>query len=136
MKKIPLLLFLSSLAFSMSGCNLIRLSDTSTNNKLVVLTPPFKNSYTVGEMFSSIGLVVTDQDNNEINNYKLSLRENYVFTTYDVGDYKVDITLEDYESTSFTVNVKDKENQDALSIEKTRYINELTSYYDSLNLDL
>ena len=105
MRKIPLMLFLSSLVFLVPGCRLVNIANQQSQNdeieinRLAVTTPPFKNSYLVGEMFSSIGLVVVDQNNVELYNFKLSLEENHVFTIDDIGDYRIDVTLENYEST-------------------------------------
>lgn len=114
MRKIPLMLFLSSLVFLMPGCRLVSIANQQSQNdeieinRLAVTTPPFKNSYLVGEMFSSIGLVVVDQNNVELYNFKLSLEENHVFTIDDIGDYRIDVTLENYESTYFSVEVHEE----------------------------
>lgn len=64
---------------------------------------PTVTSYTVGDAFSSSGLVIVDELNNVVTDYSLDIEEGTIFK-YD-GDFTVTVSKEEYISTSFTVTV-------------------------------
>ena len=76
---------------------------------LHVDTLPNKTSYEVGEAFSSEGLVIKDERGNVFTRYTLSIEENEIFKVAGTKTVTVNDKNEEYLSTSFEIEVKDKE---------------------------
>lgn len=126
MKKKYILLPL--LLFTLASCNPVFNDDSSAKqsedtsipesssssqeavvSSISVTNNPTKTDYLVGEAFEVDGLEVTatmsDGTTKVINNYRLSITNNYVFTVDDVGEKVVTVTYSEGITTSFNVNV-------------------------------
>lgn len=81
---------------------------------MLIDSMPTKTSYKVGEAFSLAGLKIKDKETGvELKDYKTSVEEGHVFTS--TGVVVVNITLKEYNSLSFNVNVS---NLGSLQIER------------------
>lgn len=72
--------------------------------KLVVKQMPNKTLYHIGEYFTVDGLIITDDNSEEINDYTLSYRVGDAFTS--IGEKEIKVTKEGYFATSFKVVVE------------------------------
>ncbi len=72
---------------------------------LNISTLPTKTTYLTGEEFSSSGLVIVDENNNNVTDYTLSIEENSVLKY--TGDFEVMVTKNGYKSTSFSIRVNE-----------------------------
>ena len=84
-------------------------SEEPTVTSIAVTHNPNKVDYVVGDHFDIDGLVVTatmsDSSTKTINNYRLSVTNNYQFTKDDIGEVTVVVTCSDDITTSFNINV-------------------------------
>ena len=84
-------------------------SEEATVVSISVTSNPTKTDYSVGEAFDVDGLEVTatmsDGTTKLINNYRLSITNNYVFTKDDVGEKEITVAYSDDITTTFKVNV-------------------------------
>ena len=79
---------------------------------------PLITKYEVDQTLSFEGLKVVDKvKGTEISDYVTSVEEGYVFLESDIGDFKIDVSKEGYESTSFIVKVS------ASTVIRTLHIN-------------
>ena len=78
----------------------------SSNKDLAVVRNPDQTRYSVGESFSSTGMLVYSvQDYVAITDYTLSLDEGYIFQINDIGKKDVTVSKDGYNSTKFTVEI-------------------------------
>lgn len=79
---------------------------SSSNKDLAVVKNPDVTRYSVGDTFSSEGIVVYSvQESKAVTNYSLSLDEGYIFQINDIGKKDVTVSKDGYNSTKFTVEV-------------------------------
>lgn len=78
----------------------------SSNKDLAVVKNPDQTRYSVGDSFSSTGILVYSvQDYVTITDYTLSLDEGYIFQINDIGKKDVTVSKDGYNSTKFTVEI-------------------------------
>ena len=72
---------------------------------LHVQSLPNKTVFDEGEVFDSTGLVIIDERNNEVSDYKLSIADGTILKGH--GNKTIEVTKEGYPSTSFTIKVNE-----------------------------
>lgn len=94
------------LVLSMVSCTTPQPSATKT---MILYTRPYTTTYKVGENLSLTGLKVLDEDSGEQLTVATNPPAGYTFKVEDVGDFNITVSKENYNSLSFTVKVKSKE---------------------------
>lgn len=79
---------------------------SSSNKDLAVVKNPDVTRYSIGDTFSSEGIVVYSvQESKAVTDYSLSLDEGYIFQINDIGKKDITVSKDGYNSTKFTVEV-------------------------------
>ena len=77
-----------------------------TNKEMYISTSGVQTVFNVGEEFNHNGLVVLDSDSyKDINKYKLSIADGYIFQEADIGEVDVTISKSGYKSDFYTISV-------------------------------